>query len=408
MAANGDVTVRTLATVVASALLVAVLGGCAAEDRAAAGERTTTTAGGGPAATVRPVLGPVGPTRPVGPPPTDPLARVDRDAGVSARLRDGSVVWFFGDTGVRNPDDSLAWFEIGSAAWAPAATPTVTRDVAVGGRALPFAAPTPDFPPCPPEAPVAGMWPAAAVTVPEGAVDQVLLWMANICLGSNRAAVSRGISLGRWTYDPAGAPPDGPVRVTVLQQRLFPDDALGEAAADGGDGFIYTMGCAAPPRPGWATEYGPCRVARVRPDDAADRAAYEVWTGRAWEAGGVPAPVELGGDGHAPPGPVSIARRPDGTWVMLYTPWPGYVGTASFRTATRPEGPWSAPVELTLPGCTDTYRGVPQTCYAVNLQPALDDGRSLAFGYYDKQVAQPPLRGAFLVTSVPFRAVPDR
>ncbi len=414
-------TTRTLVVLVASAILLVVLGGCAAEDRAAAGQTDATTSPrNGRVGPVRPVVGPVGPTTPVGPGPGHPLQRVDRDAGVSARLRDGSVVWFFGDSGERNPDDSLAWFEIGSAAWAPADEPTITRDVVVAGRAVPFASPTPAFPACPPEAPVAGMWPAAAVTVPDGRVDQVLVWMANICLGSGRVAVSRGMSIGRWTYDPSAPPTVEPIRVTVLEQRLFPDDSLGEAAADGDDGFVYTMGCAAPGRPGWATEYGPCRVARVRPDRAADRTAYEVWTGEDWRAGGTAAAVTLGGPGPtAPPGPVSIERRDDGTWVMLYTPWPGYVGTATFRTATRPQGPWSAPVDVPLPGCDDVYRAMPQTCYAVNLQPALDDdtggdndrsagtGATLAFGYYDRLVSQPPLRGAFLVTRVPFSVDPD-
>lgn len=388
--------------------------GCVREDRADADPTTTTVAAtdtgrAGPAATgppsgaVRPVVGPVATPVAVGPPDGHPRQRIDRDAGITARLRDGSTVWFFGDTAEREPDDSLAYFEIGSAAWAAPGEPTVTRDPP--GPVAPFAVPTADFPACPPEATTAGLWPLATAVVPDGERDRVLVWMQNICLGPNRAAVDRGISIGEWTYDPAD-PPDGrPVEVAVLEQNLFPDARYGDAVVEH-DGRLYVYGCDAPLQPAWPTESGPCRVARVRADDATDADRYEAWTGEGWEAGADPAPLGLlsdEGDPAAPPGPLSVSFH-DGTgvFVMLYTPWPGYIGTVAVRAAPAPEGPWSTPTTVELPDCGGTYRGQEMACYAANLQPVSDTADRIGLGYYDRLVSQPPLRGSYVLTSAPF------
>ncbi len=340
----------------------------------------------------------------VEPAPGSPTPQIDRDAGVSARLSDGSTVWFFGDTAERTPSGSLAWFEIGSAAWSRPADPTTTYGGADGDAVVPFAEPTDEFEPCPPEASTAGMWPLAAVIDPTE-VDRVVLWMSNICLGGGRTAISRGISVGEWRYDPADPPEDRPIRVTVLDQNLFPDDRYGEAAVVDGE-RIVVYGCDQSEDPMNGDDGGSCRAARVDPSDVADVDAYEVWTGDGWVVGAPPAPLELAaapGGGFMPPGPLSVAAAPGGSgYVMLYSPWPGYTPFVEIRGARTPQGPWSAPRTLELPDCEQTYGAIRASCYAANLQPDFSTPGVLGFGYYDQLVASPPQLGSYLLTSVPF------
>lgn len=349
---------------------------------------------------------PAAPVR-VGPPTNHRLARIDRDAGVSVRLPDGSTVWFFGDTAERRPDSTLRFFEVGSAAWSAPGAPTVTLDHLVDGdRVLPFAEPTAEFPDCPAEAPTAGMWPLAAVADPSDP-NRVLLWMGNICLGSNRMAVDRGISLGEWRYDPGDPPVDRPIEVTVLNQRLFPDGEFGEAAVAVGD-HVVVYGCDTPANMLTATDAGFCRAARASVDEVTDASAYEVWDGEGWTIAGTPAPLDLASvpaGPSVPPGPVSVAATGD-AFVMLYTPWPGYVPLVEVRVAREPQGPWSAPARIELPDCDDHYSGRTMSCYAANLQPGFDEPGRLGFGYYDQLIDTPPPLGSYLVSSIPFHVEP--
>lgn len=343
--------------------------------------------------------------RPVGPPAGHQLDPLDRDAGVNARLRDGSMIWFFGDTGQRAPDGGLATFTVGTAAWAPADAPFETMDYADDGAPVAFARPTEAFPPCPPSSPVAGMWPLATAVEQRGDRDRVVLWMQNICLGSSTVAATRGVSVGEWYYDPDAPPVDERIEVTVLNQVVFDDSSLGGAAFVD-DGRVVVYGCDIPPSPLDPAAYGPCRVARVDFDDVADRDAYEVWTGgETWTAGAEATPMELASTVEAAPGPagpLTVMPLP-GTdrFVMGYTPWPGFIDVVAVRVADRPEGPWSDPQFVQLPECGVAGRQ-DRPCYGSNLQPAFSSERELAIGYQDPFVAEDPIRGSFLVGSVPF------
>ena len=357
-----------------------------------------------------PVLGSselVGAPRRVGATGQRAVPGLDRDAGVSARLRDGSVVWFFGDTGVRNPDGTMKFFTIGSAAWAPARTPTQPVDYVTGGQTVPFLTSQDGFPPCPEGFPNAGVWPLAAVTVPDGAEDRVLLFMGNTCLANGPAATSRGTSVAEWRYRPGTDPAAGPLQVTVLNPSLFVDGRYGSAAALGNDGWIYTYGCGIVPLPDEPVRETPCQAARVRPEQVADPAAYEPWDGSAWRTGANPAVLEMAplADGPSnPPGPFSVNYdRSRNQWLMAYSPWPGYVPFGVVRAADAPHGPWGPPTEFRLPDCTDGLRDATRACYGVNLQPWNSLGDGVGIGWYDRFVTEPSSpgttrRGAFFTS----------
>lgn len=385
---------------VAGLVGLALLCGCTRADAdSGAARRSATPAAGANVATI----GPVRAARRVGPPAGGPLGPVDRDGGVSARLRDGSTVWFFGDTAARRPDGSLAYFVIGTAAWARPGRPTRTVDAlstSRPGEPRPFVTDQRGFRPCPATAAVDGVWPLSAVTERVGPRDRVVLWMSNICLSDAGTAVSRGTSVGEWWYDPDRPPADGAVEVTVLEPDLFPDSRFGSAATVGPDGRAYVYGCGTTPATGPPERSVPCHAARVPLDRVADRDAYERWDGTAWTPGARPAPMVMAPapDGPSnPPGPFAVTwdagRR---LYLLLASPWPGFVPIGSVRTSRSPQGPWSAPVDFELPDCADGLEDRTRACYGVNAQPWLTTDGAIGIGWYDRHVEE-PARGSFLV-----------
>jgi hypothetical protein len=350
---------------------------------------------------------------PVGPAPSSPLAGIDRDAGISVRLRDGSVLWVFGDSSAVDANGDVRYFVNNTAAWAAPGALTTTRDAAPGGLPVQFATPTGAFPACPPEAPVKAMWPMSAVAEPQGARDRVVVMMYNVCLGGPTTFAPRGVSVVEWYYDQT-APPDGtPIRGTVLNQVLFNENepTWGTAATIGGDGLLYTYSCAGPVRGGWPDEYGPCKVARVAPGSVATRSAWTYWAGGSTWSANPAAAVALtlpdGVDGkRVPVASMTVTfDTAQGVYVMAYSPWPGYTDRIQVRVATGPTGPWTAPVEVVLPGCEDTVAGVDFHCYAGTAQPSLSESGLLGLGYYDQLISVGPSRGQYVAVKVPFTVV---
>ena len=343
----------------------------------------------------------------VGPPIGHTLTGVDRDAGLSVALRDGSTLWLFGDTAARRSDESLRYFIVGTAAWAPPGRPAETHDHDAGGRPLPFLTPTADFPSCPGDKPVAGLWPSSAVVQHVGERDRVVIWLENVCLGDGGGVQGMGMAVAEWWYDPA-APPDGqPVQGTVLNSVLFPRRGFGMTSVlDGADrAFVYA--CAPAGQEGEAATDGQCQVGRVELDHVADPDAYDVWDGSVWgsistsKAARLSLPTEEGSSAFAASG-LSVAFDPGlGKYVMAYTPWPGYSNEIEVRVADQPVGPWSSPTHVPLPHCEDERNGVHHYCYAATTQPLFSSPGSLALGYYDRLVSPDPPRGAYLVITVP-------
>jgi len=357
-------------------------------------------------------VGRLGTPTDVGPAADHPLAGVDRDAGISVRLRDGSVVWFFGDTAYVNPDWSLKYFVIGTAAWAAADAPTRTLDTVEADRPVTFAAPNATAMPCTPILPAAGVWPYSAVVVPDGDRDRVVVWMENICLGTSRDVESRGMAVGEWVYDPADPPVDRPVVVRQLNPALSLDRSYGYASVLAPDGSVYAYFCDRFPQVDDAGNQlaGPgCHVARVAVDDVDDPAAYEPLAGGEWGGPGRPDDIELPvGPGVERP---EIARPPGGfsvsyhaglrRYVMAYSPWPGMSEQMHVRFADAPEGPWSAPETIALPGCHNRTHEQDFYCYAASLQPFLDTDDELGVGWYDRLRSDDAVSGTYRVATVP-------
>lgn len=352
----------------------------------------------------------------VGPAASSPLARIDRDAGISTRLSDGSVLWLFGDSAEPLAGGGFRYFVNNTAAWAPAGSPSVTRDgVVAGDRPARFATPTAAFPTCPPGIPNPAMWPLSAVSIPVPGQqrDRVLAYFQNVCLGPEHAVESRGVALVEWTYDRSDPPSGRPIEGTVLTQRLFDDNSYGNAAVIGDDGLLYAYACEGSDG-GWLPDaFGECTVARVDPSDAGDPDAYRFWDGGGWSAerdDAVTMPMPDGVEGVTNPVATLTVTRDAalGVYVMAYSPWPGYTHKVAVRVATTPIGPWTAPVMVELPGCDDHRHGTLHLCYAATAQPAFSVGGAdsrLGIGFYDQLVAVDPNRGQYRAGSVAFHVV---
>ena len=370
-----------------------------------------------------PVVGPGGSItslQAVAPPSGHPLTGIDRDAGVSTRLRDGSILWLFGDSA--EPQNTPGWryFVNNTAAWARSSAPTVTLDaVASGNVPYQFVTPVAAFAtPCP-SGFAQVMWPHSATNLPVGSTndDRVLAFFANVCLKGTEAKL-RGVALVEWIYDPDQAPDGRPIVGTVLNQNLFPADAEYGTASVLAGGYLYAYACGRPSddRQGivWPDDpaYTGCTVARVDPANAAVRNAWQYagtsgsWSSFASSAVPMSVPGNPNGDKHLPVSSLSVVHDPQyggpRPYVMVYSPWPGYTAEVAVRTATSPVGPWSARTLLQMPGCFEWANGEDRLCYAATAQPWRSQPGLLGVGYYDQYVARNPVRGSYLAASAPF------
>jgi hypothetical protein len=352
----------------------------------------------------------------VGPAPGSPLYGIDRDAGISTRPADGSLLWLFGDSSALDTSGRLKYFVNNTAAWASAAKPTITRDgVTPQGTPYTFVTPSERFVPACPLGWSSAMWPASVVALdPEPNGEQrIVSYFANVCL-YGRTIRSRGIAVVEWTHDPSAPPIDVPFRGSVTEQNLHPAGSeYGTAALyDGGWMYLYHCGRPTEGRTGivWPNdpEYSGCTVARVDPDEVSDIGAHEYWSGASsWsedpdDAVTMDIPGNPNGDKELPTGSFSVVDDPQFGYTMVYSPWPGFTEEVAIRTAPGPLGPWSARTVIKLPGCFEWAAGSELLCYAATAQPWRSTPGQLGIGYYDQLVALGPVRGAYLAASAPF------
>lgn len=356
----------------------------------------------------------------VGPAPGNPLHRIDRDAGISVTMSDGSLVWLFGDSTEKDASGAYRYFVNNTVAWAAAHAPTQTLDAVVAGpspRPFRFVAPVAPFSsPCP-----AGtsevMWPVSGVAVPlEDGRDRLLAYFGNVCLSST-VVQSRGVALVEWVYDPAAPPAGLQMAGTVLNQELFPVGLEYGTASVLHEGLIHVYQCGRPgdDRPAgviiWPDDpaYSGCTVGRVDPGSAHDPDAYEFWAGGdQWQADRDAAVVmELppGPDGHrrTPMVSFSVVDDPHHGWTMVYSPWPGFTEEIAVRSGAGPTGPWSDWQIARAPGCYEWADGSERLCYAATAQPWNSTATHLGVGYYDHLIALGPARGSYLAARTPFQ-----
>lgn len=351
----------------------------------------------------------------VAPPPNNPLRLTDRDAGVSVELRDGSVMWFFGDTRELDQVGNLKYFVNNTAAWAAAGAPTVTRDAVSGGKPYPFVRSSDygDF--CNGASyPNEAMWPESAVAVPQAnGTDRVVVFMSKVCLGNQFLQIEgRGMALAEYTYNPNNKPVDREIRGAITQPNLFGvDEPYGRGAVLSDDNStIYTYQCGRfPPLD------DPCKVGRVPVASRTNPGAWKYWNGGDWQqsASWVSNPASAApmttptAQGITVPVSAFTLTYDDahGAYLMVYSPWPGFTDRVVVRVATTPVGPWTEPVEVFLPGCGESNGGAKFWCYAGTAQPKLSGPGLLGIGYYDQLVSVGPTRGQYLTVTVPFRVV---
>jgi hypothetical protein len=358
---------------------------------------------------------------PVAPASTSPIAGVDRDAGISVTLHDGSTLWLFGDSFEHDPAGNLKYFVQGTAAWTSAAQPRTTTDAVQNGAPIKFGTPISWGAPCPSDSPTPVMWPmSATVQFQTPTVDRVIVFMEDVCLGSGNTGVSRGLAVVDWTYDSTHPPANQPIVAHVLNQQIRATRTYGVSSVIAADGFLYASTCDGPIDGGWLTDYGPCHTSRVDPDQVDDTSAYQYWTGTTWsseigQVGDINLPDMIDETGsQIPVYPVaSYTTRYDaasGLYVMAYSPWPGFTDQIVVRIGTSPVGPWTAPVQVHLPGCHDSVEGTAYHCYAGTAQPQFSVGNllgssNLGIGWYDQLTGLAPLHGAYEVGTVPFSVV---
>jgi hypothetical protein len=330
----------------------------------------------------------------VAPRPGHPLRATERDGGVSVELGDGSVLWFFGDTAERGADGGLRYFVNNTAAWASADAPTTTRDaVEPDGTPVLFADPPEGICSASPY-PNPAMWPEAAIAVPlADGRDRVVVFMGKVCLGTGFLDIDDvGLAVAEYLYDPEDPPVDRPVRGRVTQPDLAPTTArFGRAAVLAPDGYVYGQECGVFP-----DAWGPCRVARVRPESLTEPAAWRYWNGGPWIEASSWSPDRRDAAPTAMPAPVGepypvaafdLEHDEDlGVYVMAYTPWPGFCGRVALRIAETPVGPWTEPVEVTLPDCREEIDGQGYYCYAGTLLSTRCAAETVGVGYFDMLV----------------------
>lgn len=363
--------VRTVGRAMVVGLL---LGGTLGSARAGAHHEAPTPVPAGPRST---------PTA-VHPPAGSPIHDVSRDCGFSVELRDGRALWIFCDSTDGSPTTPPTWFLNNTAAITNPSQPTTLREPLDGaGRPYQFVGPT-AYDPCGAHEHI--IWPTAAVVVPAGARDRVLVYYENACLvGPNDITGVRSHSIGvaEYLYDPSADPLAGPIRARVLNPRLWEGDRqYGRAAAYGGDGFVYVYQCDWE----WGDPWG-CRVGRVRVGVVQDPGTYEFWDGARW-TGDRGAAAFMTMREHDTPGVAyQVAWLEEiGVYAMTYVAWPGIGSKQKVRFARQPMGPWTPTMTIDLPGCGPD----PWWCYAGTIHTQLTTIGALGLGYYDRLV---PLSG---------------
>lgn len=310
-----------------------------------------------PGAPATPVT--VASTRVVGP-VQKPGAVAGRDGAQSALLG-GRLTWVFGDTFYSTLSVDGTNYRTNTATTADPATPLVTTEP-LDANGVPFAALawTPD---------------EVAYNAASGSSsDRVALWNAGLVADAPRGSLLAFYEKlytkpSGWTAAGIGTARFAPGATTGTRAPgLLFDHAAGEPLFKEAmlhDGTVYLYG---------ALPGGGGGVAKAPLAQAEARSAYTFWTGTAWSAD----VGQAGRIANGVPGNFSVAWNAHlGQFVGVSLAFGSR--TVTFRTAPRPEGPWSdaRPLFETQAGANG------QPVYAAIQHPALarDGGKTIAVSY---------------------------
>jgi hypothetical protein len=295
-----------------------------------------------------------------------PLDDVLQDQGTPITLPDGRTMWIFADTA--DVFTAPGIFLTSSAAFTEPAAPNDLHFV-LG----PDGKPSELLPRTAAEQPTSkaeydGVWPMGATRLPDGRIlisySKYHVTLATLDM--------RFVASGLFEYRYPGFPNlTAPVSAARIADDLW-------TAADGpvnspvyANGFVYFVNCAGG---------GGCYSLRATPAGMTERSAYEWWTGSAWSRSKADRrPMTFGGPSVGAKAP---GRSPAVAWVPqlgAYAMSDTVLGAATTNgllwLASRPQGPWSEPIEYPLTNC-----GV-RSCYLPNLQPQASTATSLRIAY---------------------------
>jgi hypothetical protein len=300
-----------------------------------------------------------------------PASVVGRGGAPSA-LVGARVLWTFPDTGLKGPAADGRAFRTSTAALGPPAPLSAITQVT---------APTDDagapyeFIPLTPQ--------EASFGADASASHRIALWPTAV------ASLDAGALVAFLRLQVVPKPDGGGVDLTLLGVGLASvQPGSTTAVRDSGDlfdasepeydrgalidsGFLYLYACVANPATPLDT---PCYVSRARVASASDRSAYTFWDGCSWNADSHQASPVLRG----PPGGLSVSWNAYlGSYIAVYNEY--YSNAVKLQQAPRPEGPWSAPVDLFTAPTADSSPPNPGPLEHAELSP--NRGQTLIVTY---------------------------
>jgi hypothetical protein len=323
-----------------------------------------------PSPTCAPAGSPAGDLVPPGIASVQPLGTLSRPAtvltrdGGSTALIGGRLLWFFGDTLLKQPAADGASYRSNTAAWSPTGSPAALQEPldahSAPSQFIPFTTDEEAYnlSKHDPNDRVA-IWPGSLVTTQDGAG---LVFYVKLMVKGYLKYDLLGTGLARLA--------DGQDAATRAPGLLFnaPEPAFSEAFVDGD--LLYLYGTSLTPGTN-----GQMAVACVPLAQADSRPAYRFWNGQAWVVDVSQSTSVFSGI----PGSLSVSFNPYlGKYLSVHSQ--ALSNRVVFQVAGAPQGPWSPPVAL----LTGEIPASGTVDYAGREHPELasGSGRTIVVSYY--------------------------
>lgn len=251
-----------------------------------------------------------------------------RDGGASV-LVGGRVLWMFGDTLMTVTAADGFNYRSATAAWGSVAAPTAIDETLES-----TGAPSQLFPYAPDEAAYNAahgpmeryaLWPGSAIAAPDGSGGAWLFYQRLLIHPGDLNYQGLDVGLARLAPGSTVAARD-PAPLFTAPTPAYTLAAL----VDGGFVYLY----AADAVPGQLDSL--CRLVRAPLDGAPDPSVWSAWDGTGWNSDLGRAATVL----HGPPGDLSVSyNSARSAFLAVYSGI--FSNDVVFRTAPRPEGPWS-------------------------------------------------------------------